>query len=58
MFRNEVKLGKQPMKVVDRYVYLRVVLTPSVSFALAQRTLYNKSLRSMYCFNPFTPKGT
>ena len=43
------------MKVVDRNVYLRVVLKPSVSLALAQRTLYNKSLRSMYCFNFFNP---
>ena len=50
IFRSEFKLGNQPIQVTDSYVYLGITFTPSGSFSLAQKKLYNKATRSLYSF--------
>ena len=50
IFRSEFKLGNQPIQVIDSYVYLGITFTPSGSFSLAQKKLYNKATRSLYNF--------
>ena len=50
IFRSEFKLGNQPIQVTDSYVYLGITFTPSGSFSLAQKKLYNNATRSLYSF--------
>ena len=50
IFRSEFKLGNQPIQVIDSYVYLGITFTPSGSFSLAQKKLYNNATRSLYSF--------
>ena len=50
IFRSEFKLGNQSIQVTDSYVYLGITFTPSGSFSLAQKKLYNKATRSLYSF--------
>ena len=50
IFRSEFKLGNQPMQVTDSYVYLGITFTPSGSFSMAKKKLYNKASRSLYSF--------
>ena len=44
---SEFKLGTQPIQVTDSYDYLGITFTPSGSFSLAQKKLYNKATRSL-----------
>ena len=50
IFRSEFKVGNQPIQVTDNYVYFGITVTPSGSFSLAQKKLYNKATRSLYSF--------
>ena len=50
IFRSEFKLGNQPIQVTDSYVYLGITFSPSGSFSLAQKKLYNNATRSLYSF--------
>ena len=43
-------MGNQSIQVTDSYVYLGITFTPSGSFSLAQKKLYNKATRSLYSF--------
>ena len=45
IFRSEFKLGNQPIQVTDSYVYLGITFTPSGSFSLTQKKVYNKATR-------------
>ena len=47
---SEFKLGNQPIQVTDSYDYLGITFTPSGSFSLAKKKLYNKATRSLYGF--------
>ena len=50
IFRSEFKLGNQPIQITDNYVYFRITVTPSGSFSLVPKKLYNKATRSLYSF--------